>query len=182
MKKMSFKSVNFPEMDPFLYIMEKAINNLLGDKKYNGFCVAYYDSAKETIVAEKIGKMNSKKTLKCFYLSAKKVVETMIFGAKRSKDFEDKKIERFSGAVCLYENCAGVTGQDSMLNEAIAVSWLIAKDYLVNCQMVRPVKSEIFWRELSETAKYVEKHTTPDNGWVSAFADLLYRQFLAERI
>ncbi len=169
------RSSIYPEMNPFLLLLGQVLKNLPNNPKpaCAGFCLTYFDYIKETIVSERIGNVPPEKEYKYFFLSTKKVTQTLLLGKNRSKDFQNKKLEQYPGAIRLFDNCAGVSGHDSMVDEATAALWLIVINYLFSAKTIKPMEEEEFWTKVASTAKFVQTSVAPDNNWIYIMGEML---------
>jgi len=169
-------------MNPFLFILEYALENLPNNPKSacKGFYLAYYNPKKNTLVAEKIGIVPAEKDLKYLNLACKKVTQTLLNNSVRSKDFENNDLEQYPGAFAINTPsgtfCAGVSGHDSMVDEAISILWLLAKKIISENSSI-PVftGSQEFCSLLRAEAYCMQETMAPDNKWIGMIAELIER-------
>ncbi len=173
-----------PEMNHFLWRLQYALENLPNNPKPSceGFYLAYYNPWKSTLVTEKFGYVPQDKDFKYMHFAGKKVTQTLLFGAKRSKDFENNDLEQYPGAITMNGLdsdlifCAGVSGHDSMVDEAISALWLVAKQFMAEnfrSGMLISHSNDKFFFYLKERAEEMQKRVAPDNSWIVPIAEIM---------
>lgn len=165
--QITFESALHSNMNEFLMRLEVALGNLPNNPKpeCKGFYLAYYDREKLTV--EKIGDVPAEKEFKYLKFAVKKVMQTLEFKKIRSKEFADDALGQYPGAIALTNGCAGVSGHESMVDEAISALWLI---YI---NSVWSIQKENHWEVFLETARIIEATTASDNKWISIIAELI---------
>jgi len=172
----TFRSEIYSAMNPFLRRLEEALGKLPNhpNPKTTGFYLAHIHTDTKILSAEKIGTILEENEYLYLNLAAKKVTETLRFGKKRSAEFADEKIGRYPGAVSHLGYCAGVAGHDDpLIDEAIALLWILA--YELHCQSTypNPMEDEIFWTCMIVRAKTYQKCEHLENPWIDTIAILL---------
>ncbi len=154
-------------MNEFLRRLEIALTNLPGNPKPSckGFYIAYYDRHKKATTAEKIGFVPDSKDFQYLHFSLKKATQTLFLNKIRSKDFENSDLEQYAGGVQLANGCAGVSGHDPLVDEAIAILWLTHKEFIFN------YGTPNVFTILSKAAMLIEYTVASDNTWVGIIAD-----------
>ncbi|KKQ35537.1 MAG: hypothetical protein US50_C0012G0002 [Candidatus Nomurabacteria bacterium GW2011_GWB1_37_5] len=168
----TFESKVHLKMNWFLGRLKNALKNLPDNPKPSctGFYLCDYDHDTGLLIAEQIGIIPEEKKAKYFQFAIKKVMQTLSFGKTRSKEFENNALEQYPGAIKLYLNCAGVSGHDSMVDEAISVLWLITKELQGR---VYDDDNYEFWLEVFGISLNIQKELVPDNKWISIIAKLI---------
>jgi hypothetical protein len=177
-----FVSKLHPEMNPFLSRLQNVLENLPENPKPSceGFYLSYFNSKKGTLVSEKIGMIPDEKEFKYLHFACKKVTQTLREGATRSKQFENNDLEQYPGAFAIDTSsgtfCAGVSGYESMIDEAISALWLIAKKII--SEHDGSVADDFtykpeFFHKIKFEAKEIQDMYAPDNKWISIIADLM---------
>ena len=170
MKK--FRSHLFPKMNPFLELLGLALDALGIDCE--GFYLAFYNSATPSFSSEKMGNVLPEEEISFMHFANYFIGIILLLGRKRSKNLADCK----QGAIILYDNGASVNGRiDPPVAEAISALWLVAMNYLVNANRVNPMEDESFWVEFKQTANFAQRHTAPDNNFISGIAAEIEEQF-----
>ncbi|MFZ4648811.1 MAG: hypothetical protein ACOYMB_04275 [Patescibacteria group bacterium] len=171
--KKAFVSVMNPKMNGFLSILEKALEQLPNNPKpiCEGFYLTEHDCTENITIIEEIGYVPKEKDSKYRHFSAKKVTQTLFFQKMRSKEFENEELEQYPGAVKYRNWCVGVSGHESMIDEAISTLWAIAKT-------VREGKwSEDFsirdYGVIKEMAELFQLNYAPDNQWITIIVRLM---------
>ncbi len=152
--------------------LEIALKNLPDNPKpqCKGFYLAYYYKYGDTLTVEKIGDVPVEKQMKYFQFAVKKVMQTLSFGKIRSKEFENDTLEQYPGAITLINGCAGVSGHESMIDEAISTLWLIA---IHNSGSMSNFNN---WEVFLETARIIGESVAPDNKFIPIIAKLMTEQ------
>lgn len=184
MKTTNFFSKQYPEMNHFLSYLEKALENLPDNPKpaCQGFYLAYYNPKKNKLVAEKIGTVPVEKEFKYLNFACKKATQTLLLNAVRSKDFENNDLEQYPGAFVIKTPagpfCAGVSGHESMIDEAISALWLIAKKIESESVSTHVTGStRMFYSQLRIEAERAQRESASDNKWISVIAGLMEKSF-----
>ncbi|MFA6523929.1 MAG: hypothetical protein WC264_01255 [Candidatus Paceibacterota bacterium] len=178
-----FSSKAHPLMNSFLVYLQQALENLPNNPKpmCEGFYLAYYNPKKNTLITEKIGTVPAEKDFKYLHFACKKVTQTLQKNAIRSKNFENNDLEQYPGAFAIKTPsgtfCAGVSGHESMVDEAISILWLIAKKLISNenkdSNIELFVVSNMFRSLIKYEAYRIQKEFVPDNKWISVIASLI---------
>ncbi len=163
----TYVSKSFPEMNEFLRRLEIALQDLPGNPKPSctGFYLSYFDKDKEFLSTEKIGFVSVEKDEKYWSFAIKKVIQTLYYKKTRSKDFENSDKEQYPGGIQLESGCAGVSGHDSLVDEAIALLWLI------HCEFIRDCGLKNQFGTLLKHAYQLENTIAPDNTWIAFIAE-----------
>lgn len=161
-----------------------------------GFYVCDYNFLSNILNTEKIGVVPVMKEDKYRYFASKKVAETLYREKMLSRNFAENNedLERFTGAFCLWLNsppnfgtgeyrndalemspgslslgirCVGISGHDSMVDEAIAVLFLAAFGQRDN---PLPFEHPNFWNYLYLKVLDFSKKNIPDNKWIGVIA------------
>ncbi len=174
MKNLKFKMDSYRALDPFWERLQKALENLPGNPKPDckGFYFAWYCHKTNKMVCEKIGFIHPDKKFKYMHFSSKKVTQTLLFKKIRSKEFENNELEQYPGGIDILNGCAGTSGHDSMIDEAISVLFLIA-DSFVALYGYPFLNTEEFYEKLNKTAIKIEERYAPDNRWISFISTLM---------
>jgi len=179
----SLISKNDPMMNSFLFHLKYALENVLNNPKplCEGFYLAYYDEKKDSTTIEKIGVVPEDKKSKYRHFASKKVTQTLLFGANRSKDFEDNNLEQYPGAIKLHDRyekliaCAGVSGHDSMIDEAISALWLLGKRILDeerDCNNAYASSPRFFGKLKYEAVQFQAQYAL-DNQWIVEIVEIM---------
>lgn len=172
MNKFSLESYRL--MDPFWERLQKVLENLPGNPKptCEGFFFAWYSFPLKRMIVEQIGIVPSDKKFKYLHFATKKVTQTLLFGKTRSKEFENNDLEQYPGGIKLYDGCAGTSGHESMVDEAISTLFLIA-EYFTTRYSPRFIEQKEFWVKLNDFAQENQKMHAPDNKWIGIIAELM---------
>ena len=167
-----------PSMNIFFERLRLALQNLPNNPKpeCGGFCLAFYKEDTGVTTCESLGFIPDDKKFKYNYYAQKKCAQTLFLKKNRSKEFEHKNLEQFPGGIKIGKDCAGVSGHDSMVDEAIAAVFIFA----YNFQQVygeSALKSEHFSKYLLQKA-LVLKSAMPDNQWPGIIVELIAAQDL----
>ena len=111
--------------------LQQALTDLPGDPKpaCEGFYFADYNEI-TGFTLEMIGEIPVEKRPKYMYFASKKVLQCMYLNAERSQEFADETKEQYPGGVNIKGYAAGVSGHDSLIDEAISVLWLFSNQPL----------------------------------------------------
>lgn len=176
----TFKSEFQPGMNFFLERLQIALENLPDNPKPDckGFYLCEYLGYNRSIRTEKIGTIPISKNAKYLHFSTKKVTQTIFFDKQRSAEFENNALEQYRGAIKLDEDCTGVSGHDSWIDEAISGLWLITKYFLHRKWNLGMIEREPqkFWNKFKEAAREFSENDAPDNKWIVIIADLMAEQ------
>jgi ribosomal protein L29 len=174
----NFVSIYHPEMNYFFLRLQKALGNLPENPRpeCEGFYFADFDPQKG-LTAEEIGEAVAEKKSKYLHFACKKATEVLRYKAKRSKEFADDKAERYAGSFASSYGCTGISGHDSMIDEAIAVLCEATKHVIrVNDSTNAFLASDEFFRSLRAIALTWSENYVPDNKWVDIIANLMADQ------
>lgn len=182
MNEVIFKSVSYPEMNYFWERLQKALDNNVDNPKPSceGFYLAYWNPKKCKMVVEKIGIVPKEKEYKYLNFAAKKLSQTLQFGAVRSKEFEDNEKEQYPGSFTITTDDgifgAAVSGHDSAIDEAISCLWLAGKQILSELAvtsskegkkaMMAFADSDFFFELIQKRSFELKQIFAPDNEWI----------------
>ncbi len=178
--RVAFESKQFPLLNDFLFRLQGVLKNIPNNPKSSceGFYLTDYDSERGGLISEKIGFVPAEKDSKYLYLSSKKVAQTLYLGKNRSKDFENTDLEQYPGGIIFRYTPdvfgAGVSGHDSMIDEAIAILWSIVRRLIKLNGFDQSFATKIkFYRLVVMEARQVQATLTPDNEWVVIIAEYI---------
>ncbi len=185
-----------PEMNNFFLRLERALQNLPNNPKpeCKGFYLAFYDGQTGITTCEPLGFIPEEKRFKYNYFAQKKCAQTLYLNKRRSKAFAKDKLEQYAGGIrCDYvpankENvvkgkiidCAGVSGHESMVDEAIAALFIIARRINIihsdGSTGSTFMETSIFANHLLTMANVQRNGIAPDNHWITIIAELIVEQ------
>lgn len=178
MNTSTFYSILHPQMNIFLQRLEVALEQMPNNPKpqCKGFYLTFFNKETNYLTTEKIGIVPTEKNDKYFRFSLKKVLQTMEKGETLSRNFENDKLEQYPGAVNFQLGCTGISGHESMVDEAGSALWPIAfnlqqnygNDFFQNMK-----KSEPIFMSFVES---VSRSVTIDNPWVMTLGGLIAKQ------
>lgn len=184
MKKF-FISKEHPLMNPFLSRLKFALANLPNNPKPEcaGFYLCFFDPQKGKMTNERIGDVLHEKETKYSRLAFKKAFDTFYFKTTRSKDFADDDLERYAGGFRLKKDSGedlyvGVSGHESMIDEAISALWLLGKNLLDEYEDKGFVdiyaSSDLFFQKIAIEANQLQNDFLPDNKWIKIISELMH--------
>lgn len=175
-----FISRRQPLMNNFLFQLEQTLANLPNNPKptCKGFYLADYDPTTKELLVEKVGSVPPEKDLKYLHYATKKVTQTLLFGATRSKEFENNDLEQYPGGFALKTSLGtygtGVSGHESMIDEAISVLWQVAKKIIRESDASNAfVASKRFYSKITSEAEEIQRTLAPDNKWIAIIAKMM---------
>lgn len=168
MNRIEFKSQFHPEMNEFLFLLQEALDRLPNNPKpqCKGFYLCDYDASSDALTVERIGDVPIEKYKKYFKFAMKKVTQTLEFGAVRSKEFENDKLEQYPGGVSFANGATGISGHESMIDEAGSILWRIHK--------INAITRDLnYWITFPDRVNNMNDSIAPDNKWVMILANLI---------
>ena len=157
-----FYSRKHPVTNTFWENVQQALTDLPGDPKpaCKGFYFAEYDPLNGLSI-EAIGEIPEDKKFKYMYFATKKVLQTLYKGTSRSQEFMNKKMDQYIGGVIINGYGAGISGHDSLIDEALSVLWLHA-----NKPQLSIIQHENPWEQMCLNAMEWQRTQAYKNPWI----------------
>ena len=163
-----FFSRKHPQTNPFWENLQQAITDLPNDPKPDceGFYFANWNMETKELTTEAIGIIPENKLLKYLYFATKKVMQTVLFGRTRSAEFKNENLDQYIGGVCICGHAAGVSGHDSLIDEAIAILWL----YFHKSDLWQITDPDP-WKQMLLNAQTFQNEQAKDNVWITIIGE-----------